>query len=229
MTLPEHNDAGVSIIDEPGGNASQVLTIVLADDHAIVRTAIRRVLEAEDGFEVVAEACDIGTTIRKVRAYKPSVLVLDLNMPGGSSIEAIPALREASPRSAIVVLTIDDSRESARAALRAGAFGFALKEAADTELLEAVHAAARGHRYLDPQLGSRVALDPEISGRPDNLSASELEVLKLIALGNTNDEIARELNLSIRTVESHRSHLQHKIDAATRADLCSYAREHGLV
>jgi len=228
-TRPARDAGDASLIDQPGGDAGIVCTIVLADDHAIVRSAVRDVLEAELGFEVVAEAGDIPIAIRKVRAYKPSVLVLDLNMPSGSSLEAIPTFLEVSPRSAIVVLTMDNSLESARAALRAGAFGFALKEAADTELLEAVRAVARGHRYLDPELGSRVAVEPEIIETPDNLSVRELEVLKLIALGYTNTEIARELYLSIRTVECHRSHLQHKIHTRTRAEVCSYAREHSLV
>lgn len=213
----------------PGRDGSVTCTILLADDHAIVRSAVRSVLETEPGFEVVAEAGDIPTALRKVRAYKPRVLVLDLNMPGGSSLEAIPRFLEDSPGSAIVVLTMDDSLASVRVALRAGACGFALKEAADTELVEAVHAAAHGHQYLDPHLGSLVAVDREKVGRPDHLSARELEVLKLIALGYTNDEIANQLYLSVRTVESHRSHLQHKIDTTTRAELFSYAREHKLV
>ena len=229
MTVPARDASAGDSIDQSGPSASFALTIVLADDHAVVRSAVRSVLEAEVGFEVVAEAGDIDAAIRKVNAYKPSVVVLDLNMPGGSSVEAIPRLLEVSPRSAIVVLTMDDSLESARAALRAGALGFALKEAADTELVDAVHAAVRGHKYLDPHIGSRVAVEREVIGRPDNLSVRELEVLKLIALGYTNHEIARELYLSVRTVESHRSHLQHKIDTTTRAEVVTYAREHSLV
>ena len=223
---PEHTSRRPSAVPS---DENSVCTIVIADDHAIVRSAVRNVLEAEAGFEVVAEAGDVGAALRKVRAYKPNVLVLDLNMPGGSSLEAIPKFLEGSPLSAIVVLTMDDSPESARVALRAGACGFALKEAADTELVEAVRAAARGHKYLDPHLGSRAAVSPEQIERPDGLSVREFEVLKLIALGYTNDEISRELCLSIRTVESHRSHLQHKIRTTTRADLFAYAREHGLV
>jgi two-component system response regulator NreC len=218
-----------TITDDTEFSSSSGVTIVIGDDHAIVRSALRSVLEEEGGFTVVAEAGDIGATVRKVSAYKPTVLVLDLNMPRGSSLDAIPRLRKTSPRTAIVVVTIDDSLQSARAALRAGACGFVLKEAADTELVDAVDAAAHGHAYLDPHLGARAAAESERVERPDNLSARECEVLSLIARGYTNTEIADQLGLSVRTVESHRSHLQHKTDIATRAELFSYAREHHIV
>jgi len=208
---------------------SAALTIVLADDHAIVRSAVRSVLEVEDAIEVVAEAGDIAATLRKVNAYKPRVLVLDLNMPDGSSIEAIERFRRLSPGTAIVVLTMDDSLAEARVALRAGASGYVLKEAADTELVDAVRAAAHGHQYLDPHLGARAATETEYAELPDHLSARELEVLRLIALGYTNAEIADQLGLSIRTIESHRSHLQHKTETTTRAEVSRYAREHHLV
>jgi two-component system response regulator NreC len=229
-TDPLHRGAPSDAIDELNGDDTTVLTIVLADDHAIVRSALRRVLEAEGGFEVVAEAGDLGTAVRKVLAYKPSVLVLDLNMPGGSSVEAIPKLLEVSPRTAVVVLTMDDEPQSARAVLRAGALAFVLKEAADTELVDAARSAARRHRYLNPQLGARIATEPEpIAGPPDDLTNRELEVLELIVLGHTNAEIGRKLYLSARTVESHRSHIQHKVRRRSRAELFSYAQEHGLL
>ena len=203
-------------------------TIVLADDHPVVRRGLRLVLE-EAGFEIVAEAGDVGATLRKVRGYKPNVLVLDLNMPGGSSLEAIPRLREASPSTAIVVLTMDAEPAYAREALRSGASAYVLKEAADTELERAVHGALSGHRYLNPRLGARVAAEPEIpSGLPDELSDREREVLHLLALGYTNSQIAHELFLSVRTIEAHRSHIQHKTGRISRADLVSYAREQGL-
>jgi two-component system, NarL family, response regulator NreC len=205
-------------------------TIVLADDHAIVRSGLRMLLDAEDGLQVVAEAGDVAEAVRKVRAYKPDVLVLDLSMPGGPSLVAIPSLQEASPRTAIVVLTMEDEPRFARAAMRAGALGFVLKEAADTELVEAVNAAAMGVRYLNPQLGALIAAEPEAStALPDGLSEREGEVLRLVALGYTNTEIAQQLFLSVRTVESHRAHIQQKAGATTRADLVAYAREHGLL
>jgi two-component system response regulator NreC len=164
------------------------------------------------------------------RAHRPTVLVLDLNMPGGSSLEAIPRLREQAPDTAIVVLTMQDDPAFARQALQAGALGFVLKEAADEELLQAVRLAANGDTYLNPRLGARMAAAPaEPSGPPDDLSEREVEVLRLIALGHTNSEIATQLFLSTRTVETHRSHIQQKIRRTTRAELVRYAFEHGLV
>jgi two-component system response regulator NreC len=160
------------------------VTIVVADDHQLVRRAIRMVLEAEPDFEVVGEAGDVRTAVRKVLGYKPSVVVLDLNMPDGSSLDAIPELHEVSPRTAIVVLTMDDEPLIACAAIRAGASAFVPKEAADSELVDATRAASHGQSYLDPQLGGRIATEnDEPSGAPDGLSGRELEVLKLLALG----------------------------------------------
>ncbi len=195
-----------------------------------MRSALRALLEAEAGFEVVAEAGEVEEAVRKVLAYKPRVLVLDLSMPGGSTLAAIPRMLEASAATAIVVLTMEDEPRFAREALRAGALGFVLKEAADRELVDAVQAAVRGERYLNPQLGGLIAAAPETPpGPPDNLSEREVEVLKLVALGHTNAEISQQLYLSVRTVESHRAHIQQKSGRSTRAELVAYAREHGLL
>jgi len=204
--------------------------IVLADDHAIVRSALRALLEAESEFEVVAEAGDVDESVRKVLAYKPNVIVLDLSMPGGSSLTAIPRMLEVSPDTRIVVLTMENEPRFAREALRAGALGFVLKDAADAELVAAVHAALQGQRYLNPQLGGLIAAAPETPpGPPDNLTEREVEVLKLVAMGYTNAEISQQLYLSVRTVESHRAHIQQKAGRSTRAELVAYAREHGLL
>jgi two-component system response regulator NreC len=155
--------------------------------------------------------------------------VLDLSMPGGSSLEAIPGMLQASPGTAVVVLTMESEPRFARAALRAGALGFVLKEAADVELVQAVRAAAAGVRYLDPQLGAAIAAEPDApTGAPDGLSDREVEVLRLVALGHTNAEIATRLYLSVRTVESNRSSIQHKTGTSTRAELVAYARERDL-
>jgi two-component system response regulator NreC len=204
--------------------------IVLADDHVIVRSALRALLESEAEFEVVAEAGDTEEAVRKVLAYKPAVIVLDLSMPGGSSLAAIPRMLEASPHTAVVVLTMEDEPRFAREALRAGALGFVLKEAADAELVEAVRAAMQGLRYLNPQLGGLIAATPEgPAGPPDGLSDREQEVLRLVALGHTNAEISEQMYLSLRTVESHRSHINQKTGRTTRAELVAYARDHGLL
>jgi two-component system response regulator NreC len=205
-------------------------TIVIADDHTVVRQGLRLLLDNEDGLQVVAEAGTVPDAERLARAHRPSVLVLDLNMPGGSSLEAIPRLRESAPGTAIVVLTMQDDPAFARKALQAGALGFVLKEAADEELLQAIRLAAAGDTYLNPRLGARMAAAPdEPTGPPDDLSARELEVLRLIALGNTNSEIAEQLFLSTRTVETHRAHIQQKLRRTSRAELVRYALEHGLL
>jgi two-component system response regulator NreC len=206
------------------------ITIVLADDHAVVRRGLELLLEAEDDFEVVASVGDVEAAIRSALGYKPNVLILDLNMPGGSSLEAIPQILAASPLTRIAVLTMQNEPAFARRALSAGALAYVLKEAADDELVEAVRRSAAGETYLNPQLGARMAAEPpQPSGPPDDLSDREVEVLRMIALGHTNAEIAEQLYLSIRTVESHRAHIQQKLRRSSRADLVRYALDHGLV
>ncbi|MDP2710003.1 MAG: response regulator transcription factor [Solirubrobacteraceae bacterium] len=209
---------------------ASTIRIVLADDHAVVRRGLQLLLEAEEGFEVVASVGDVEATVRTTRGHKPDVLVLDLNMPGGSSLDAIPDILEASPATKITVLTMQNEPAFARRALGAGALAYVLKEAADDELVTAVRRAAAGETYLNPQLGARMAAEPaQPTGPPDDLSPREVEVLRLIALGHTNAEIAEQLYLSIRTVESHRAHIQQKLRRSSRADLVRYALDHGLV
>lgn len=186
-------------------------------------------LDAEENFEVVAEAGDVDETIRKLKAYKPAILILDLHMPGGPSLERIPEMREASPETRILVLTMQDSTGFVREALRAGALGYVTKEAADEELVEAVNLVAQGEAYLQPKMGARLATEPAGDGPPDDLTEREAEVLRLIALGHTNAEIASQLYLSIRTVESHRAHIQQKLRLSTRAELVRYALEKRIV
>ena len=207
------------------------IRIVLADDHRVVRSGLGLLLEAEDGIEVVAEAGDVDGTLRAVLGHRPDVLVLDLNMPGTqTSLEALPLLRERSPETATVVLTMQEDPEYARRALRAGALGYVRKDAADVELVEAVRRAAEGETYLNPSLGAWLATTPELpAGPPDDLSGRELEVLRQIALGHTNAEIGAQLFLSVRTVETHRAHLQQKLGRTTRAELVRYALDHKLL
>jgi two-component system response regulator NreC len=204
--------------------------IVIADDHVVVRRGLRLLLDTADGFEVVAEAGTVEDARRYVRAHRPTVLVLDLNMPGDDSLEAIPQIRDEAPSTEIVVLTMQSDTAFARTALQAGAKGYVLKEAADDELVEAVRAAARGETYLNPRLGARLAAEPSApAGPPDDLTEREVEILRLIALGHTNGEIASQLYLSVRTVESHRAHIQQKLRRTTRAELVRYALDKGLV
>lgn len=214
--------------EQAGESAPKLIRIVLADDHAVVRSGLRMLLDSEGDFEVVAEASDVEGAARYVRGHHPQVLVLDLNMPGGSSLAAIPVIRAESPDTQIVVLTMQQEPAFAREALGSGALGYVLKEAADEELVEAVRRAAAGESYLNPGLGARIASEPP-PGPPDDLSEREVDVLRLIALGHTNAEIAEQLFLSVRTVETHRSHIQQKLRLATRAELVGYALERGLI
>jgi two-component system response regulator NreC len=207
-----------------------LVTIVIADDHAVMRDGLRLLLDAEDDFSVVAEAEDVDGALRSVRGHRPTVLILDLNLHGELGLNALPQLREEFPETAVVILTMQNDPSLARRALRAGALGYVLKEAAGTELVRAVRTTAKRRTYLQPELGARMAtLDSGIDGSGDDLSDREIEVLRLIALGYTNREIADQLVLSVRTVESHRAHLHQKLRRTTRAELVRYAIEHHLL
>jgi two-component system response regulator NreC len=206
----------------------ETIRVVIADDHAVVRRGLRQVINSEDDLEVVAEASNLGDARRYVRGHHPNVLVLDLNLPEGLSLNAIPDIRAEFPETQVVVLTMQNEPAYARQALSAGALGYVLKEAAESELVEAVRRAAAGDTYLNPRLGARVAAEPP-PGPPDGLSEREVEVLRMIALGHTNAEIAEQLYLSVRTVETHRAHIQQKLRLGSRADLVRYALQKGLV
>jgi two-component system, NarL family, response regulator NreC len=206
-----------------------MVNIVMADDHAVVRSGLVMILQAQEDWRVVAETGTIPDTLREVRARHPDILVLDLNMPGGSGLEAIPVIREDCPTTSIVVLTMQTDPEYARAALRAGAMSYVLKESASDDLVDAVTAATRGERYINPQLGGLLVAEPAApEGPPDGLSNREAEVLRMIARGYTNTEIAKDLYVSTRTVESHRAHILQKLRISTRAELVQYAIDHHL-
>jgi len=208
------------------------ITIVLADDHAVVRSGLRFVLDAEDGLEVVAEAGTTDDALRLAKAHRPAVLVLDLNMPGtvATSLDLLPTLAADASATRVVILTMQEDPQFARQALAAGANAYVLKEAADTELVEAIRRAAAGEVYLNPRLGALIAAAPPApAGPPDDLTAREVEILRLIALGHTNTEIGAQLYLSVRTVESHRAHIQQKLRRTSRADLVRYALDHDLL
>jgi two-component system response regulator NreC len=210
------------------GATTATIRVVVADDHPVVRRGLRLILDAEPDLEVVADAGNVDDARRYVRGHHPNVLVLDLNMPGGSSLEAIPGLRAEFPETGIVVLTMEQETTYARQALAAGAIGYVLKQAPQVELVEAVRLAAGGESYLDPRLGARLATEPP-PGPPDNLSLREVDVLRLIALGHTNTEIAVQLYISVRTVETHRTHIQQKLLLSTRPELVRYALDRKLV
>jgi len=204
------------------------IRVLLADDHALMRRSLRLLLEAEDGIDVIAEAEDLALTVHHVDGSGPHVLVLDLHLPGGSSIETIGELRERALDTSIVVLTMEENPALAQRVLASGATGFVVKDRADSELPEAVRAAARGEEYVSPRIAPRLeALRRSLAG--DGLTPRELEVLRLITLGHTSAEIARMLGISPRTVESHRARIHHKLGLATRAELVRYALGRGLL
>jgi two-component system response regulator NreC len=203
------------------------IRVVLADDHAVVREGLALVLELATGIDVVGTADDVTSTLAVVAECHPDVLVLDLRMPGGSALEALPRFLRAAPGMVVVILTMHHHPACARAALRAGAQGYVLKESAGAELVQAVRLAHAGATYLAPQLRGGIADAPD-DGAPDGLAPRELAVLRLLALGHTNVETGARLFLSPRTVESYRARIQQKTGRTTRAELVRYALERGL-
>ncbi len=208
--------------------ANTHIDVLLADDHALMRHSLRLLLDREDGMDVIAEASDLAAVARHVHAQEPQVLVLDLGMPDGSSIEAISRLREQAPDTQIVVMTMEENPVFAQRAFAAGAVGFVAKDLADAELPQAVRAAAHGEEFVSPRIAARLdALHRSLTD--DALSPREVEVLRLIALGHTSVEIARKLHLSPRTVETHRASVHRKLGLTTRAELVRYSLRRGLL
>ncbi len=207
------------------------IRVLIVDDHAVVRTGLRLLLEREDDFEVVGEAGTADEAVRAARLEKPDVVLLDVVMPGRSGIDVCDEVVQAS-RGSVLVLSMQDDPTYVRAAFAAGASGYMLKEAADSELVQAVREVAGGGRYVHPTLGARLAqAEVEAARRAANdpLSEREREVLRLLALGHTNQEIAKSLFISVRTAETHRAHIMQKLGLGTRAELVRYALANGLL
>jgi two-component system response regulator NreC len=206
------------------------IDVIIADDHAVVRDGIRTVLERQNGeFRVVAEAADVPSTIREVKAFRPDLLTLDLTMPGGSSLAALPQCFLAHPDLAVAILTMREDPEYARQALRAGARSYVLKEAEPAELLQAFRLAVQGRNYLHPRLGALMATGEEGSHGGPVLSDREREVVRMIALGHTNPEIAEQLHVAERTVKTYRARAIEKMGVSSRAEITAFARKLGLV
>jgi two-component system response regulator NreC len=206
--------------------------VLIVDDHAVVRSGLRLVLDAEDDIEPVGEAGTARDAIFEARSTKPDVILLDVVMPDKSGIEIIPTLLHEHPEAKILVLSMQDDPRYLREAFAMGASGYVLKEAADSEVVAAVREVAGGGRYVHPELGARlVAAESEERRRAeeDPLSERENEVLRLLALGHTNQEIAKQLFISVRTAETHRAHIMQKLRLSSRAELVRYALEHGLL
>ncbi len=209
-----------------------MIRAVVVDDHAVVRTGIKLLLEREDDIEIVGEAGNARDAVFRARALKPDVILLDVVMPGTSGIEVLPQLLEESPETKVLVLSMQDDPSYVREAFAAGAAGYVLKEAADEEVVAAVREIAGGGSYVHPALGARmVAADAEAraAAEADPLSDREREVLRLLALGHTNQEIAKMLYISVRTAETHRAHIMQKLRLSTRAELVRHALSHGLL
>jgi DNA-binding NarL/FixJ family response regulator len=209
-----------------------MIRVLIVDDHAVVRSGLRHVLDAEDGIEVVGEAGDAQHAVFETRAKKPDVVLMDVVMPGKSGIETIPDVLKDAPEAKVLVLSMQDDPRYVREAFAAGAAGYILKEAADTDVVAAVREVAAGGHYVHPSLGARmVAADAEERKRAeaDPLSDRERDVLRLLALGHTNQEISGQLYISVRTAETHRAHIMQKLRLTTRAQLVRYALGQGLL
>ena len=206
--------------------------ILVVDDHAVVRSGLRLLIDAEPDLETVGEAGDVRGAIFEARSTDPDLVLLDVTMPGESGLEGIPKLLHEHPELKILVLSMQDDPRYVREAFAAGARGYVLKEAADAEVVTAIREVAGGGRYVHPQLGARlIAADADAAreAEEDPLSDREREVLRLLALGYTNQEIAKQLFISVRTAETHRAHVMQKLRLASRAELVRYAIARGLL
>jgi two-component system, NarL family, response regulator NreC len=212
--------------------SKKTIRILVVDDHAVVRTGLRLLLDAEADIEVVGEAGDVQTAVFEAREKKPDVVLMDVVMPGQSGIEGVPQVLNEAPDCKVLVLSMQDDPRYVREAFGAGASGYVLKEAVDAEVVAAVREVAGGGRYVHPALGARlVEVEAEAKARQeaDPLSDREREVMRLLALGHTNQEIAKMLFISVRTAETHRAHIMQKLRLSTRAELVRYAIEQGLL
>ena len=202
------------------------IRVLIVDDHAVVRSGLRLLIEREQDLTTVDEAANAAEAIYRMIEQKPDVLLIDVTMPGESGIEAIPRLLEASPLSKVLVLSMHDDPRYVRDAFAAGASGYVLKEAADSELVDAIRQVAAGTSYVNPALGARMVAanaKEQAAEDADPLSEREHEVLRLLALGHTNQEIAKTLFISVRTAETHRAHIMRKLGLVSRAELVRYA------
>jgi two-component system, NarL family, response regulator NreC len=207
-------------------STAPTIRVLIVDDHAVVRSGLRHVLDAVQGIEVVGEAGDARHAVFEARAKEPDVILMDVVLPGKSGIEAIPDVLKDTPGAKVLVLSMQDDPRYVREAFAAGASGYILKEAADTDLVTAVQEIAAGGRYVHPALGARMVAaeaDERKRAEDDPLSDRERDVLHLLALGHTNQEIAGKLYISVRTAETHRAHIMQKLRLQTRAELVRYA------
>ena len=208
------------------------IRILIVDGHAAARAVIGLLLAREDDLELVGEAGSGREAVFEARALKPDVILIDVVMPDQTGLEVLPSLVREHSETKVLLLSMQDDPGSVREAFAAGASGYVLKEAADAEVVAAVREIARGGRYVNPELGARLMASEAAAQRDaeeDPLSEREHEVLRLLALGHTNQEIAQQLYLSVRTAETHRAHIMQKLRLTSRAELVRYALDHGLL
>lgn len=212
------------------------IRVLIADDHAVLRAGLKLLIAAENDMEVVGAAADGLETVRQTRALTPDIVLLDLSMPGPRATQTIGDLVGLTPRPRVLVLTMHDDPASMQAALRAGASGYIVKQAADIELLTAIRAVHGGRTFVDLTRpgqdprgeGPAGAHDSPVAGLPRPLSKREAEVLQLLARGHTNQAVADQLGVSVKTVETHRKRLSDKLGLKSRAELFRFAVEIGL-
>jgi DNA-binding NarL/FixJ family response regulator len=205
-----------------------MIRLLLVDDHGLFRSSLRTRLDREPDLTTVGEAGTVPQAIRTARAVQPDVVLLDLVLPRRGGTDAIPDLLKEARSTRILVVSSLTQPTSVRRALAAGAHGYVPKRASDTELIEAIHRVAAGARYVDPDLGAHLVVDDGVPAL-EPISERERDVLALLALGHTNQEISRKLYISVRTVDTHRAHIMRKLDLATRAELVLFALAHGLI
>lgn len=213
---------------------SELIRVALCDDHAVVRAGLRTILTAESDINVIGEASSVAEAELLATQEAPDVFVMDLNLLDGSGLDATRQVLAMSPDTRVVILTVHDDVAYLRRAFDAGATGYLIKEAADLELVLAVRQVAIGQRYVHPRLGADLLTaadeaDDRPGGPGGELSDREIEVLRLLAQGYTNAQAADTLFVSVRTIETHRAHVQQKLGVSTRAELVRAARESGLL
>ena len=211
---------------------AETIRVLIVDDHAVVRSGIRLLLEREQDIEPIGEAGTGREAVFQARELRPDVILMDVVMPDGTGLDVLPQLVHEHPEAKVLLLSMQDDPRYVREAFAAGASGYVLKEAADAEVVAAVREVAKGGRYVNPELGARLVAaeaDAERRAEEDPLSDREREVLRLLALGHTNQEIAKQLYISVRTAETHRAHIMQKLRLQTRAELVQYALSQGLL
>jgi DNA-binding NarL/FixJ family response regulator len=205
-----------------------MISVLIVDDHALFRAGLRCRLELEQDITPVGEAATAAQAVSKARALQPDLVLLDLLLPGTSGHEAIPELAKVSPRSRVLVVSSQAAPSSVRQALSAGAAGYVPKRASDEELVAAIRHVAAGEGYVDPDLGAKLVV-PDRLAALEPLSERERDILQLLALGYTNQEIGRKRFISVRTVDTHRGHIMRKLRLETRAELVLFALANGLL